>query len=91
MSAKTTTCIQIACDICDELYDVEGEGFTQHFATIADAVKYVADDEWKITDSGYAICPADDDDHDQARAELEPAPPAEQIPGQQQIPAATDA
>jgi hypothetical protein len=30
MAAKTVTCIQITCDICDTEYDLEGEGYTQH-------------------------------------------------------------
>lgn len=82
MSAKTVTCIQITCDVCDTEYDLEGEGYTQHFHDLPEAVKFLADDEWKIRSDGYAICPADDEEHRAALAELEPTAPVEQIPGQ---------
>lgn len=82
MTAKTVTCTAIACDICDTEYDLEGEGYTQHFDSLPGAVKYLADDEWKVQPDGYAVCPASDEEHDAARAALEPKPPAPQIEGQ---------
>lgn len=88
MTAKTVTCIAIVCDVCDTEYDLEGEGFAQHFGSIEGAVKDLADDEWTVQPDGYAICPCDDEDHDAARAELAPKPPVEQIAGQGELVAA---
>lgn len=85
MTARTVTCIAIACDVCDTEYDLEGEGYTQHFASLEGAVKDLADDGWTVQSGGYAICPCDDEDHDTARAALAPALPVEQIPGQTEI------
>jgi hypothetical protein len=85
MAAKTVTCIQITCDICDTEYDLEGEGYTQHFHDLPGAVKFLADDEWKVQSDGYAVCPADDDEHRAAIAALTPRKPVEQIPGQGEL------
>lgn len=85
MTARTVTCIAIACDVCDTEYDLEGEGYAQHFASVEGAVKDLADDEWTVQADGYAICPCDDEDHAAARAALKPKPAAPQIPGQTEI------
>lgn len=85
MTSKSVTCIQIECDICGTEYDLEGEGYTQHFHDLPGAVKYLADDEWKVQPDGYAVCPASDEEHDAARAALAPKPPELQVVGQHEL------
>lgn len=90
MTAKTVTCIEIACDVCGEHLDDQGEGSRQHFDNVADAAKGYAPpqeqehwaDEWIVWPDGYSICPSDDDEHQAAREPLRPKPPVEQVPGQ---------
>lgn len=91
MTAKTLTCIAIACDLCGETFTDEESGGIPHFDTIPEARDFQdawdAEFRWTICDDGYAVCPADDEKHDAARADLAPKPPTVQVPGQQEIPA----
>lgn len=98
MTAKTVTCTVIACDICGDELDAERDEGIRHYDSITEAINSEKDEDfeyaWIIQPDGYAVCPTDDENgvHEAARAALRPPPPAEQIPGQQQIPAtATDA
>ena len=48
MSTKTTNCITIACDTCDEIAGDYDTGSTHHFADLDEARKYL--DDWRIND-----------------------------------------
>lgn len=95
MTAKTLTCIEISCDVCEYRLEEDHDGI-EHFESIEEAIKNHAtgeSDAWIIHPNGYAICPADfDEDHDKARAALIAekdaalaSSPAGQIPGQGEI------
>jgi hypothetical protein len=90
MTATTSTCIEISCNLCTWTLGEDGDGI-EHFPTVEYAIQARSSTDpgnWLITPDGYAICPAEDEDHDQARTELAPRLPASQIPGQQPIPEA---
>jgi len=95
MTAKTVTCIEIACDICGDQLDPERDEGIRHFTSIADAIANEQEEDpeyaWLIQPDGYAICPVDDENgvHEAARAALKPTAPAPPIPGQTEIPTQT--
>lgn len=88
MTITQHSCITLACNMCDAKLNEEFEGYIPHFTTVQQARDFQdAWDEgakWVIQDDGYALCPEDDEQHAAARAALKPA---EQILGQQEIPA----
>jgi hypothetical protein len=71
VTATTTTCIEIRCNICGYALDEDEDG-TVHFTSIAHAAGTYGTsgqlDEWLILADGYAICPDSDEEHRAARA-----------------------
>jgi len=54
VTAKTQTCVTIACDVCGE--QMQGD-FVYHFDSIADAQGAASGEEWFIAVDGRALCP----------------------------------
>lgn len=54
-------CLTLTCDACETVDDVEGEGFTVHYATEADIQRAMGDttDDW-TTDGTRHHCPCDE-------------------------------
>jgi hypothetical protein len=91
MTATTSTCIEISCNICTWTLGEDGDGI-EHFPSVDYAIQArssAAPGEWLIAPDGHAICPTEDEEHDKARAALAPLLPVGQIPGQQPIPEPT--
>jgi hypothetical protein len=67
VSFRTTTCVEIACDLCQYVLDEEGEG-VQHHTSEEQAVKSAVHQGWERLADGRVICGDDaSDDHVQAR------------------------
>lgn len=74
------TCITIACDVCQYVYD-EDE-YTAHFTDLDDARKALTGTGWTITADRKVFCASDDTDHQAALDALMPPEPVMQAPGQ---------
>lgn len=85
---KTHSCLTVACNLCNETFTDDEDGIP-HFDTIQEARDYQdawGDEyQWTISDDGYAICSADDEEHVQARAALSAAELQPQVPGQLEL------
>jgi hypothetical protein len=55
MSIQRFHCFVVSCDICHTVFDEAGDHVI-HFDTELEAVNYVADYGWVITETGSPIC-----------------------------------
>lgn len=51
----TTVCVTVTCDRCGEKYRDEEWETTVHFASESQALKWLAEREWHVTDDGRAL------------------------------------
>jgi anti-sigma B factor antagonist len=89
MTAKTSTCVALACNTCGEFLNADGEdGFQQHYdnLNLAEAVDVARSFGWIAHPDGFAICDTEDPEHSAAIRELMPPEPVPACDGQTEIP-----
>ena len=74
------TCITVACDVCNYVYDQDE--YIVHFADLTEARKALAGTGWTVTADRKVFCAADDIQHQAALDALMPPEPAMQVTGQ---------
>lgn len=71
MSAKQHTCFTVVCDICGVEHESPYVGMFLHRDDPEHAAEDVRDYDWAATENAErAVCPADDDAHRAAHAEV---------------------
>ena len=83
MPIKAHSCITVACDVCNYIYDQDE--YTAHFSDLDEARKALTGTGWTITADRKVFCATDDADHQAALDALMPPEPAIPIPGQTAI------
>jgi hypothetical protein len=86
MTAKTTTCVALFCNICGECLNPYGYDGEQHYDDLATAVATAVGARWIAHADGFAICDDSDKAHDAAIAELMPPEFDPICDGQAEIP-----
>jgi hypothetical protein len=73
MTARPVTSYIVACNTCgDDLPPITDDEESPRFASVQDAVKFVADEypAWGILRDGYALCGKRDEDHEHVRESI---------------------
>jgi hypothetical protein len=78
MATKRHTCFTVTCDICGAEHENDESGCILHYDDPEHAAEDARDHDWAATeDAMRAVCPADDDAHLAAYAEVLAASEAE--------------
>lgn len=86
MTIKTVTCVELSCNVCGEHLDPGDDGVIGHYSTLAEAVSMATRADWIAHADGFAICDAEDEDHDAAINALMPPEFVPMCDGQTEIP-----
>jgi hypothetical protein len=86
VTTKTVACVELSCNVCGEHLDPNDDGVITHFTSLDEAVSTVVQSGWIAHRDGFAICDAEDPEHDAAIAELMPPEFDPVCDGQTEIP-----
>lgn len=86
MTAKTVTCVALACNTRGEFLDLSDDGGEQHFSDLAEAVASARTCDWIVWPDGFAVCNTEDPEHSAAIRELMPPEFDPVCDGQAEIP-----